>query len=731
MNTHYEHVLKNSVEYDKVGDMKFELTCWVMDTESCRKYDGDNNGAKVYGWGLGNVYSDTMVYGQDLKDFITTAEILFYNSIDINNITIKKVKKKYPEKYYIKVPCGVHNLAWDIEFFKYTLAELGFNYRMGERENIKSKFGVYTICKDVEESYTYHIVQNNNVVYGATIYYDLKIQKTNEDGSKTDIGLCLDLFDTYKIITAPESSFNEYCHVDEMFLKMSEQYDYDSYREEDHKQNEIELRYQYNDIYLLKEVLKQFYIETLGKGSMISQRTASSIAFNELLRCTFGEHKTQDLYVEHFELNKSTKFETTRKRLENASYSGGYTHANHNIINKTQYKSGCSLDINSSYPSQMKNKKFPYGKPTRKIHGAIPQINKENETYIIECGFDYVKPKRKEFSLDVFKIGAINIKALKEMVGNVSGQEYFCTNIKEDGTIINVYKEVPNSSLVTNYNMVLTECEFLFLKKHFDFGYYELNEYGCPNEDSINFQGLKIGDVLIYKAEVGLVKPFVEKYAQMKIDNKKIGNKALTNQAKLMLNSAYGKFGTKTQRIETRMTMDKNGLLVFTKDENAIEYQGKEFYKPYASFVTAYGRLQLWNAIIYAVGVDKFAYCDTDSIYSFWEEEHLVKRMNEIGEYIDKTELGCWDVETHFNQFKVLGQKKYMIYCTDLDKEGKEIGYKVKCCGLPKEARKLIAEQGIDEFYLGKVVEGKLQKKRVIGGALLLPTKFEIKKIAW
>ncbi len=49
---------------------------------------------------------------------------------------------------------------------------------------------------------------------------------------------------------------------------------------------------------------------------------------------TFGEEKTEENYNNYFELNKKTKYEFLRKRIEMESYTGGYTHANHKVIGK-------------------------------------------------------------------------------------------------------------------------------------------------------------------------------------------------------------------------------------------------------------------------------------------------------------------------------------------------------------------------------------------------------------
>lgn len=722
---HLEYVKNHSYMWNEYKRANFyDLECLIFDTESCTTFENDNTSAKVYGWGLGVTRNKNMIYGQNLNQFWSVCGDIFmdYVRLNLSNIKITKKNKKYPKYKYIKIPVAVHNLAWDIEFLKYSLMENGYNYSKGLLQQVYGKISTYSTVKDLEEPKTYHIVQNNNIVYGCCVYTDVFYEVVNKDNSITKIGLCLDFFDSYKIITCAESQFDKYVHgVDDMFYKMSESYDYEKYRENGHIQNDLELRYQYNDIYMLREVIEQFYIDGLcdGKMPVVGGRTASSIAFNSLKKITFGEENTEDKFIQYFELDKKTKFEHLRKRMEYMSYTGGFTHANHKMINQTIKSVGCSLDINSSYPSQMASKVFPYGKPTRKEYGNVPKP-KKNEVFLIEVGFDFVKPKNKKFNLDIFKIGALNKKALYEITGPVSGQEYFATNIK-DGKVIPVYNSLVDTDLKTNYNVVLTSVEFEFWVKHFDFGRFELNEF-CCYEDKLEFTGLTIGNILYYKSEQGKFKSYVDYYTEMKVTNKKLGNIPLTNQAKLFLNSSYGKFGTKQEKQEKDLILNNNGLLVFTS-ENATDYEGKEFYRPYASFVTAYGRLQLWNAIIYAVGVENFLYCDTDSIYCLREINSLVEDMNKIGETIDKTILGKWDVEHIFDKFKVLGQKKYMYHDCLEDK------VTVKCCGLPSDARKIIAREGFDSFYLGKNVNGKKQRKKVIGGCLLLDTVFTIKRI--
>lgn len=739
---HKLHVLKNSFNVDEVSKVDFKnYTCLVFDTESCTRKENDNSGAKVYGWGLGALYTDHMIYGQTLEQFLECINNLFIANYKLLQPKINKDRKtkKYPELSYVKIPMSVHNLKWDIEFFKYTLLELGYNYQKANIITRKVNGHIEQQARTHSEEKTFHIVQNNGVVYGCEIFLPCCKQKKNRDGSITDIGVCLDIFDFAKIVVDSVENFPKYINkgvVDEMFFKMKGQYDYSSFREDGHIQTMLELRYQYNDIYMLRKIMEEYYIKTLldGEVEKINKfRTQSSIAFHKLKQKTFayaGEDY-EKAYREYFELDLSTSFENTRKRIEKESYKGGYTHCSPLYLGKDVRRRGCSIDINSSYPHKMAVELLPYGRPKKGVRGEIPKINNENQVYIVECGFDYVKPKTKKSNLEIFKIGAANIKSLSTIVGNVSGQEYFSTNIK-DGKVVNVYQEVKGSCLECNYKMVITNKEYEFMCKYYDFGCYERDGWDIVDSDNLEFKGMEIGEVLIYKAERHKLRPFVEFYTNQKIENKKIGNVSLTQAAKTIQNSSYGKFGSKTEKEEKDLIFNaKQNIYQWSRTEEG-KYTSKEYYYPMASFITSYGRLMLWNTIIECVGVENFIYCDTDSIYCFITKNKLIRKLNEFGFIVDPYILGGWDVESNFDRFKAIGQKKYMYHSIDYKKEkNTSKGNQIRCCGLPKSAQDLVAEQGFDEFNLGKEVDGKKQKVCVYGGCLLLDVKYKLNYISW
>ena len=723
---HKIYVQQNSFKWYQSERVDFDFKCMIFDTESCQRVKGSNQSAKIYAWGLGCVNSEHMLYGETIEQFLKTMENLFIDKMRLQASTIVSNMKRVQQTMFIKFPVAVHNLGWDIEFFKYELERLGFKYQSAKVVQSKGK----TTTKVIQEPNTYHIMQNNNSVYGSEIFLDCPFEyefiQRNGKTKKVTLYPMIDMFDLFKIVSQPVKNFPKFLNnIDDMFLKMNEQYDYDSYREDGHELSELELRYLYNDIYLPRRVIEDFYLDGLlnGSESKCGNRTASSIAFGKLVEMCFGDRKGFD---KHYELDKKTGFESLRKRMETQSYTGGFTHANERYVGLHIKKRGLSFDINSSYPSAMRFQLLPYGRPKKSKYGEIPKIDKDKEVYLIEVGFDYVQPKSEKDNLAIFKIGSENVKSLVPIVGEVSGQEYFPTNITPTGDIIPVKKTVQGSRLKSSYKQVLTNVELEFWLKHYNFGRFTYDEDGILIDDTFvgKFEGLEYGEVLIYKAEYGRVAQFIDYYTELKIKSKVEGNKPMTETAKLMLNSSYGKYGTKTEKEEKMLVKNKHGIYEWARFEGGA-YESAEFYKPYASFVTAYGRLKLWKAIVEAVGVKNFLYCDTDSIYCLGNEEEMRNKMDKIGEKLHPTNLNCWDVESHFDEFKVLGQKKYIYHDYEKDKVN------IRCCGLPKDAQEDLAKQGFKAFELGKTIKGKKQKVKVDGGCLLLEVDFSLNKYSW
>lgn len=753
MDKHLNHVNNNLIYCDNILYYAFEDfrgQQLAFDTESCTDTENDENGARVYAWSLGATNTDTQIYGHTLDQFYNTLVLMADHDYEYTS----KLKHGKQQEIIIKFPIGVHNLGWDIEFFKYFLEdEKGFTYDMGQVvEYVKP-----VLYEGVEIQYnlnTYNIAQNDGIVYGCEFCFLEKTFKTKK-GKEYKIKYICDMWDTLKVMNCSIDKIDSFCSdLKPMFKKLSSEYDYELWRSPHHKLTDIERQYLYNDVYRLSKALEQFYLPMCERFDLkpSATRTASSMAFGVLKKMTFTDEQE---YINYFGIGSPCSFPETRKRLEDLSYQGGYTHINFDIIDKEIGCLGSSWDINSSYPTQMAYKVLPYGSPIKLIHGVIPkEVDNKNHVALIEIAFDFVRPKKSEYNLPIFKIGQKNVENFKKYLGNeVSGNEYFSTNMFDE--IIPISSDIENATVSSNYKKVITSVEYDFLIKHFDFGTFKKNK-------KVLFDGLEIGSVMVYKAEQGKLKRFVEHFTKMKIlykgskpseikknieNDKNYYNGILTSQevetaliegiqkddslvafAKLCLNSSYGKFGSKADRNITNTITDEYGIKRFTTStdkENHIseDYQAKEYYRPMASFITAYGRLQIWNAIL-SLGIENFLYTDTDSIYCTLSKEVAEKRLLKGGFDIDKKILGAFDNEHNFKKFKGLSQKKYML---------QEVTGEIdcRCSGCPKDVQKELCKEGFGGFYLGREIEGKKQKVKVIGGLLLKNVKFSISKFSF
>lgn len=178
---------------------------------------------------------------------------------------------------------------------------------------------------------------------------------------------------------------------------------------------------------------------------------------------------------------------------------------------------------------------------------------------------------------------------------------------------------------------------------------------------------------------------------------------------KLALNSLYGKFGSNFQG-RHKMPSLNNDVVIFGNSEYE---EMTKYYLPIAIAVTSYAHKKLDDGI-HATGIDKFVYCDTDSIHTLGD---LPK------EWVDNTELGKYKLEAVEEQGKYIRQKCYV---------SKDNGkWSITCAGMPQNIKDKLIEDYGDKlpsiFKVGLKAEGKLLPKIVKGGVILHGTTFEIK----
>lgn len=671
---------------------------YTLDTESC---DNDVT-AWVYAWSIGNTKNDMQIYGENINDVYSA-----FDRIARAHNTKYNAKKGSVEKFNV----FVHNLKWDFEFFKYSLHEMGFEMYFGTVKYNK-KMGVL-------QPGTFSMVENNGEVYSANIKLHDTMQfvstRKNRNGEykKQEIAIEIELIDSMKIMNKKLSEIAiDVLEIDEMFLKI-DNYDYNTIREKGHVLTLDEKCYLYNDVYILKEFIKQFYIP-LGT----TKATASSIAFEKFLHHTFKQKSFSDDYKIFCSLYPDLTGYRRAYDMINKSYRGGWTQGNRKYIGDVlQLNNAVSIDINSSYPSVVKYKMLPYGEPV--YFEGYPNIDEVRmmgyDMELVTIAFDGFA-NNDEDNL----IGEIQARRNAEAFG-MKGTEYAHTNIiggVRKGDTITDYEIVgeENATEKRRFTKTIWMFELENMLENMSF-YLEDKRYdktlGMWLSKGKLKKGFEIIRTLSFKGSVGMFADAVDYYNAQKIEGKKTNNKCLTESAKMMMNSFYGKMGSADVRMDRCLEINDNGQIVFGNAVHSYK-SNKKYYKAFASAVTAWGRVNL-RTTLYKIGYNNILYFDTDSLYTTITLDEVKDRCGEI---IHKTDLGKWDHEKTYNKFKCIGAKKYMVETV----EGETI---CKCAGLPADVKENIT---FEEFEMGATFEGKKNMKTIKGGYKMTTGTYKIRE---
>lgn len=305
-------------------------------------------------------------------------------------------------------------------------------------------------------------------------------------------------------------------------------------------------------------------------------------------------------------------------------------------------------DINSMYPYVMHDLYLPYGLPLEQSEVGISRF----ELYKVNIEF-----KLKDGCLP---------SLLKK--NNMFHEDSYY--IETDGII----------------EMWISSIDLELVKRNYDIYYLEFKKiYG-------------------FKTSTLMFKEYINKwYEKKKVDK---GAKRVVD--KLMLNSLYGKFGSKCKGYH------KYPLLIdgLVKYENSSVEDMRKYYLPIAIAVTSHAHMKIDNGI-HMTGIENFVYVDTDSI-------HTLGTLPD--EEIDQKMLGKYKLEGVEEVSKYIRQKCY-VYRQDGE-------YNITCAGLTEDMKKkAISQYGNNIFSVfdkGFVIAGKLVPKRVKGGTILYETTFSI-----
>lgn len=360
------------------------------------------------------------------------------------------------------------------------------------------------------------------------------------------------------------------------------------------------------------------------------------------------------------------------------AYKGGYTYCNPKYASQVVGK-GLVYDVNSLYPSRMRDCELPYGVPV--YFTGIPEYREDYPLFIthFKCTFK-IKPNH---------LPTIQLKNNSRFMET----EY----LTEIDSVEELY---------------LTNVDLKLFEEHYD------------------VFNLEFIDGFYFQSKVGFFEDYIEHWGNIKKSTKDKGKRQL---AKLMLNSLYGKFASSTSG-----TMKEP----FLNDEEEVKYESVNkdgrppVYTALACFTTAWARdLMIRSA---QECYDRFLYCDTDSLHVLGLELPDINiHESELGFWKCEgvfSQAKYLRAKTYLETFCQIDGKN--ITSPQEYNQSNQYEMEVKCCGMPDNTKQLV---DYDNFNLGQCYNNnmreigdtnnyaKLMPKTVKGGVVLVDRDFHIK----
>jgi len=281
-------------------------------------------------------------------------------------------------------------------------------------------------------------------------------------------------------------------------------------------------------------------------------------------------------------------------------YQGGFVYLNPKFADRI-LENVSVYDINSSYPSIMRDEMLPFAMPVE-FKGKPP----EEGLFVVRVEFEYLelKPGKIPFLTNRLFIGDYGQKVYASIVAaneRAERRTFYLTNME--------------------YHKALES--------------YETGKVICKG--GFAFRGSR-----------NLFKDYIEHFRTMK----ETTTGARRSFSKLALNSPSGRWGINPDMDTYLPYLDEKKIMRFEKVEVSIDElrQKHAFYLPTSIFITAYGRMKVINAAE-KVGLERFIYTDTDSVHTLGSADECFE--------LDKRKLGYWDNEENCQFAKYLRQKRY------------------------------------------------------------------------
>lgn len=356
-------------------------------------------------------------------------------------------------------------------------------------------------------------------------------------------------------------------------------------------------------LHLLAEKINEKIFEISGyslfEGDYI---TAGGLAKKSLLNFMFGDKKVKP-NMKMFRQIFPMSVEEDKIYRDFKLYQGGKCFVSPYYINKI-VSNVRKYDVNSMYPTQMRNMLYPVGNP--KVVNEIS--NNERKIYILK--------------------------------------------------IKNIYGYLKENMVPVWYDVITNDYKFQV--------YEEETQYFWLEELQMLEKYYKLTYEIVEILEFdGYYCKGARNYVDTFYNIKKNSKGAIKQGAKLFLNSAYGKLAERVEKVSCHYEMAEEGYMHLVKGEISIDEKALMSILV-GSRITALARVQLMDYILKICNGNPkkyFLYCDTDSVHALCDfkdtdENELGKMKNEgvyeFGKYLaPKTYLLYNNIEEQDKEYEV------------------------------------------------------------------------------
>lgn len=458
--------------------------------------------------------------------------------------------------------------------------------------------------------------------------------------------------------------------------KMVGDLDYKKIRNSKTQLTEKEIGYCINDVKVVMAYLQEC-IDSEGSIAKIPLTKTGYIRRFVRNDC-FGNDIKEKNYkrYDYMALMQNLTIEPDEYKQLKRGFCGGFVHPSP-FYSGNVCENVMSMDITSSYPTQLCLPKFPMSKGEK--HVIESKQDFENSLKLYCCLFDLeLENVESKFMYDAYISRSRCIKCDNPTISNgrvVSADRLLITVTEQD---YNIIKNIYTWSNIKVGNMIRYQRGYLPR----DFIRSVLELYKSKTE----LKGLQGDD------ENGV--PYSVTYLARKE----------------MLNACYGMTVTDIVRSDIEYTDEWTQTEPILQDaiEKYNESKNRFLFYPWGVWTTACARTAVWSAIFNLK--DDYIYCDTDSVkfknpekhMAYFEKynkiitEQLIETCKHFGfpeEYVHpknnkgkEKQLGVWDFDGLYSEFKTLGAKRYLLKYADDSRNGDESGqYSLTVSGLNKK----------------------------------------------